>query len=169
VTNDTKCHFDINVTFINKNIKIKINKNPKNEDECTQVRSAHESKNRKFIHLKGNNKIMTNDTKYHFEINIIITYKNINIQINLKNNNNIDGCAKAQDAHKINKNKNTQIIKNKIMSSNTKWHFKLNVTFMNKNKEIKINKNNNDRGKCVQTHNAYKTKKGKIHKKQKIK
>jgi hypothetical protein len=158
VTNDTKC-YDINVTFINRNIKTKINKNTKNKGECTQAHSVHEPKNRKFIHLKENNKIMTNDTKCHFEINIIVTHKNIKIKINLKNNNTIGGCAQVHDTHKMNKNKNTQIIKNKITISNTKYHFKLNVIFMNKNIEIKINKNNNDRDKCV--HNAYKIKKRK--------
>jgi hypothetical protein len=62
VTNDTKCHHDINVIFINKNIKPKTNKNTKNKSKCAQVRNTHESKNRKVIYLKGNDKTMTNDT-----------------------------------------------------------------------------------------------------------
>jgi hypothetical protein len=139
VTNDTKCHYDINVTFINKNIKTKTNKNTKNKSECTQARSAHESKNREFIHLKGNNKTMTNDTKCHCAINVIVTHKNIKIQINLKNNNDIDEGAQAHNAYKMNKNKNTQIIKNKKITSNTKCHFDTNDTYININKKREKN------------------------------
>jgi hypothetical protein len=93
MTNDTKCHFDINVIFMNKNIKTKINKNTENKATCVQAYSMHETKNRKFIYLKKNSKTMTNDTKCYFEINIIVMYKNIKIKINVKNNNDRDVCA----------------------------------------------------------------------------
>jgi hypothetical protein len=69
--------------------------------------------------------------------------------------------VQTHNVHKINKNKNTQIIKNKKVTINPKCHFKLNVTFMNKSIKIKINKNINDIGECVQTHSIYKIKKRK--------
>jgi hypothetical protein len=81
---------------------------------------------------------MTNDTKCHFEINVINIHKNIKIKINVKNDSHRDVHVQIHDAHKINKNKYTQTIKNKTMTINTKCHFKLNVTFMNKSIEIKI-------------------------------
>jgi hypothetical protein len=95
---------------------------------------------------------------FFFEIIVTVIHKNIKIKINVKNNSDRDVHGQIHDVHKINKNKYTQIIKNKTVTINTKCHFKLNVTFMNKDIEIKINKNNNDRGECTQIRSAYKIK-----------
>jgi hypothetical protein len=91
ITNDTKCHLKISVTFINKNIKIKINKNNIEMGLHMQAHNTHKTKNNKYIKIK-NEKIKINDTNCHFKINITGINKNKKIKIN-ENNNSEGTCA----------------------------------------------------------------------------
>jgi hypothetical protein len=84
-TSDIKCYAGINATSINKTTKIKMNKNNNNSSTSTQTCCAY--KNEKIEYMKIEyNKIIINDTKCHFEINVIYINKSIRIRIN-KNNN----------------------------------------------------------------------------------
>lgn len=114
MTNNTKCHFEINVIFAKKNIQIKININHDNEGACAQVRSTFEIKRIKYIQITIK-KLMTNDTKCHFlETNDILTNKKAKTIIN-KNDYNRDESAQACSTHKIKKNENIEIKQNKII------------------------------------------------------
>jgi membrane protease subunit (stomatin/prohibitin family) len=66
VTNDTKCHFKINVTFTYKTIQIKINKNYNETD--MQAHSTYSIHKTKYISYKqiSNNIKMINKTKILF-------------------------------------------------------------------------------------------------------
>jgi hypothetical protein len=60
---------------MNKNIKTKINTNTNDKATCAQAHSVYKSKNIKFKYLKKNNKIVTNNTKCHFDTNVILMIK----------------------------------------------------------------------------------------------
>jgi hypothetical protein len=74
VINDTKCHSEISVTFINKNITIKTSKNNNDRGMCVQVHGIYKTKINKYIQIK-NKKLIINDTKCPFEMNMIFLDK----------------------------------------------------------------------------------------------
>jgi hypothetical protein len=148
MTNDTNCPYEINAIPILKNTQIKINKNYNENNMNIQVYSTYKTENKNHMQIRKKN-LVTKNTKCHSEMNITYINKNIRIKIG-KNNNDSSACAQAHGTYNSENNKYIKIeSKKKTMTNNTKCHSKINVTYINKNTGIKINKNNNERNKQV--------------------